>query len=809
MIKRLFKSLFLLALGIVIGVGWFKFGPTYAPKTVEQYVGTQPGDVVLPKSAPPFAGVIARTVDRSKAAYPSTVRAPEGAPNVLLILTDDVGFAAASAFGGPVPTPNLDSLASRGLIYNRFHTTAMCSPTRAAMLTGRNHHIVGSGVVTDLATGFPGYNGIIPRTAATVGRILTGNGFNTAFFGKHHNVPDNQASAAGPFDLWPTGLGFEYFYGFLGGDTQQFHPKLYRGTSPVERPEANHPGYLLDEDLADHALRWIHNQRAADPHKPFLVWYAPGTTHAPHQAPRDWIAKFHGKFDQGWDRLREETFTRQKAMGLIPQDTVLTPRPDILAAWDSLTETEKTINARFMEVFAATLAYEDAQIGRIFDELKRMGELDNTLIMFVVGDNGASAEGGLHGTMNEIGILANGVTESQEWFRQAVDEMGGPLSYETYPTGWAWAIDTPLQWTKTVGSHFGGTRNGLVVSWPARIKNVGSLRSQFHHVIDILPTVLEATGVQAPTVVDGIRQQRMDGISMVYTFDDASAEGRRKTQYFELLGNRAIYHDGWVACTTPQVPPWSMESPKGDVATSYEWELYNVANDFSEGHNLAAQYPEKLAELQQLFWEEAERNNVLPLDDSRGGARAMMRHLAEARTAIPRAYVYFSKDTSVAASKAPPLFARDFRIVADVTTGEGQRNGVLLAYGSWFGGWSFYLNDGVPVAQHAFSQQPKDQAVITGNRTVPPGPATVEFVFKYDGGGIGKGGEMHILINGEEVGAGRIEKEVTVVAGLGETFDIGRDTGVPVAQVPAGQKRFDGEIRRVEVKPGSFKFLPF
>jgi arylsulfatase A-like enzyme len=809
MIKRLLASLFLLALGIAIGVGWFKFGPTYESKTVEQYVGAQPGDVVLPRPAPPFAGVIARTADRSKPSYPKPIQAPEGAPNVLLILTDDVGFAASSTFGGPVPTPNLDKLASRGLVYNRFHTTAICSPTRAAMLTGRNHHMVGNGTVTNLATGFPGYDGIIPKTAATIGRIMTENGFNTAFFGKHHNVPGSQASAAGPFDLWPTGLGFEYFYGFLDGDTDQFHPKLYRCTSPVEGPGHRRSGYLLDADLADEAIRWIHNQQAADPDKPFLVWYAPGTAHAPHQAPREWIARFRGDFDQGWDRLRQETFARQKAMGLIPQDTVLTPRPEILSAWDSLSDEEKRIDARFMEVFAATLAHQDAQIGRIFDELERMGELDDTLILFVEGDNGASAEGGHEGTLNEIGRLANGMTESQEWFQEMLDEMGGPLSYEVYPAGWAWALDTPFQWTKTVASHLGGTRNGLIVSWPARIKDVGTIRSQFHHVIDILPTVLEATGVQAPTVVDGIRQQRMDGISMVYSFDDASAEGRRKTQYFEIMGNRAIYHDGWLANTTPKVPPWAMEGPGGDVASSYHWELYEIENDYSQGRNLAAEYPEKLAEMEQLFLEEAERNNVFPLDDSRGPSRALRSRVAAALAAVPRNYVYRSNDVSVAESKAPPLFARDFRIAADVAIGEGERNGVLLAYGSWFGGWSFYLDDGVPVALHATSQKPDDQFTVVADRALPPGSATVEFVFDYDGGGLRRGGEMHILIDGEEAGAGRIERQTIVAAGLGETFDIGRDTGVPVARQPEGQVPFEGEIRRVEVEPGSLGLLPF
>ncbi|MBW2421163.1 MAG: arylsulfatase [Deltaproteobacteria bacterium] len=725
------------------------------------------------------------------------------------MLTDDVGFAAASTFGGPVPTPHLDALASRGLTYNRFHTTAICSPTRAAMLTGRNHHMVGNGAVNNVATGFPGYDGIIPRTAATVGRILTGNGFNTAFIGKHHNVPDSQASAAGPFDLWPTGLGFEHFYGFLGGDADQFHPRLYRGTSPVERPEAGRPDYHLDGDLADEAIRWIHNQQAADPNKPFLIWYAPGTAHAPQQAPADWIAKFRGKYDQGWDRLREEIFSRQKAMGLVPPDTVLTPRPAILSAWDSLTAEEKRINARFMEVFAGTLAHQDAQIGRIFAALEEMGELDDTLIVFVQGDNGASAEGAEHGTLNEIGSLVNGMTEASEWYLEMLDEMGGPLSYPIYPAGWAWAVDAPFQWHKTVGSHFGGTRNGLVVSWPARIADLGTIRSQFHHVIDILPTLLEATGVPAPTVVDGIRQQRMDGVSMMYSFDDASAEGRRETQYFEMLGNRAIYHEGWIASTTPRVPPWAMDGPEGDVATSYDWELYELASDFSQGRDLAEQRPEKLAELQQLFWQEAERNNVFPLDDSRGPTRARRRRIAAALAAAPRDYVYRSTGISVAQFKAPPLFARDFRIVAEVATHAGERDGVLLAYGSWFGGWSFYLSDGVPVAHHAVSQKSEDQFIIVADRALPPGPATVEFVFDYDGGGFRRGGEMRILIDGEAAGAGRVEKQIIVVAGLGETFDIGRDTGVPVARKPEGQLPFEGEIRRVEVEPGSLELLPF
>jgi arylsulfatase len=493
-------------------------------------------------------------------------------------------------------------------------------------------------------------------------------------------------------------------------------------------------------------------------------------------------------------------------MGLVPEDAVLTPRPEVFPAWDSLTEDEKKISSRFMEVFAATLAYQDAQIGRIFDELERMGELENTLIMFVQGDNGGAPSGALHGTLNEIGHVANGITESREWFLEMLDKMGGALTQQLYPIGWAWAVDTPFQWTKTVGSHFGGTRNGLVVSWPARIEDTGTVRSQFHHVIDVLPTVLEVTGVPAPTVVDGIRQQQMDGISMAYTFDNPDAEDRRTTQYFELFGNRAIYHEGWIASTTPRVPPWTHESPKGDPVTGYEWELYEITDDFSQGRNLAMEHPEKLEQLQQLFWTEAQRNNVLPLDDRRGGQRIFRRMLSEGPG--EREYIYRSKDVSVTAAKAPPLFARDFRIVAEITVSEPQQDGVLIAYGSWFGGWGFYLNKGVPVAHHAFSQQPKDQFVITADKALTPGPATIEFLFEYDGGGLRKGGDMTIRVDGQEVGSGRVERQVTIVAGLGETFDIGRDTGVPLAQFAAGRVPFDGEIHRITVEPGSIKFLP-
>lgn len=807
MIKKIFFSLLWLCLGVILGVTFFYFGPSFTSPIVEQYVGVAEGDIVLPHPAEPFSGMIGKTVGRSKAVFPKDMKAPEDAPNVLLIMTDDVGFSAASTFGGPVPTPNLDKLANNGLIYNRFHTTAMCSPTRAALMTGRNPHMVGSGLVTNLLTGFPGYNGQIPKSAATIGRILTGNGFNTSFFGKHHNVPAWQCSAAGPFDLWPTGLGFEYFYGFLDGDTDQFSPKMYRGIQPVEDATLGQEDYILDRDLANEAIKWIHNQKAAAPNKPFFIWYTPGTAHAPHQAPKQWIERFKGKFDQGWDRLREEIFERQLASGLIPTNTKLTDRPDVIPAWESLSTDQKRISSRFMEVFAATLAHQDSQVGRIFNELERMGIKDNTLIIFIQGDNGGSAEGAVHGTMNEIGHLANNITETEEWFLSALDDMGGPQSYQTYPTGWAWAVDTPFQWTKIVGSHFGGTRNGLVVSWPKGISTRGEIRSQFHHVIDIMPTILEACGVSAPDVVDGIRQQRIDGISMLPTFNDANAEEKRTTQYFELLCNRAIYHDGWIANTTPKVPPWQQKGPEGSPL-DYQWELYNLDEDYSQAVNLATQHPGKLKELRNLWWQEAERNNVLPLDDRRGLKRAISQRLRKYPSRRDK-YEYWGNGISVSSAQAAPLAICDFTIDAEITVPDEGAHGVLLASGSWFGGWCFYFDKGKAIVHHAFSQQPADQFEIASETVLLPGDNRILFAFKYDGGGTSKGGEMQILLHDEIIAQGRIERQITVTSGLGETFDIGRDTGVTVVEEGAGTKQFNGKIHKVEVIPGRVKMLPF
>ncbi|MFN8624756.1 MAG: arylsulfatase [Candidatus Binatia bacterium] len=752
-------------------------------------------EVVLPPAPAPFAGHIGRNAAESTPDFPKLVKAPANAPNVLLVLTDDVGFGAAGTFGGLIPTPNLDRLAANGLRYNRFHTTAMCSPTRAALLTGRNHHAVANGVVTDLSTGYPGYWSILPRSAATIAEVLRQNGYNTAFFGKHHLVQAPQTSSAGPFDLWPTGLGFEYFYGFVGAETDQWTPGLYRGISPVDPPR----GTVLDKDLADDAIRWIHNQKGADPDKPFFVYYATGTAHEPHQAPKEWIEKFRGRFDQGWDKVRDEIYARQKAMGVIPPDAALTPRPDGLPAWDTLSPDEKRVSARMMEVFAAMLSYQDNQFGRIVDELERMGQLANTLIVFIEGDNGAAAEGSLQGSTNAMAAFANGASESQAWLLQMLDEMGGPNTRENYPIGWAWAMSTPFPWFKQYASHLGGTRNGMVISWPARIESTGGLRSQFHHLIDIMPTILEAAGVPQPAVVNGVRQQPIDGVSLAYTFDTPDAADRHVTQYFEMMGNRAIYDHGWLASTTPKRLPWATQQYLGsaDPDKSYAWELYDLRTDYSQSRNLAATEPAKLKALQALWWKEAERNKVLPLDD-----RLSLERFAAAEKAYRSkrtSYVYWGGDVSIADAAAPPLLNRSFSVTADVAIPQGGGEGVLLAYGGRFGGWSFYLKDGKPVVLDTVSRQPKDHYRVAAPTAVPPGPATLRFDFDYDGGGANRGGLMRISVDGQEIARGRVEHTISKLPEMTETFDVGFDTGTTVSDEYTEQGRFNGDLRKLQV----------
>jgi len=749
------------------------------------------GANVLPKSPEPFAGTIGATFADSKPAFQKPVEAPVNAPNILIILTDDVGFAAASTFGGPVPTPALDRLAANGLRYTRFHTTAMCSPTRASLLTGRNHHAVGSGIVTDTASGYPGYWAVIPRSAATVAEVLRLNGYNTAFFGKHHNVPQGSDDPnSGPFDLWPTGLGFEYFYGFIGGDTNQWRPKLYRGTNPVAE---HHMDATLDHYLAEDLIHWVHGQKAATPGKPFLTYFAPGSAHAPHQAPAEWITRFKGRYDQGWDRLREESLTRQKAGGIIPKDTRLTPRPAGIPAWSSLSNDQRRAYARMMEVFAGMLAYQDDQIGTVLDELDRMGQLDNTLVIFVEGDNGASPEGDVTGSLNELGTLANGMKEDTGWLLAEMDKMGGPDSYQVFPVGWAWATNAPFQWTKQVGSHLGGTRNGMVVSWPARIKDKGGIRTQFSHVNDIMPTILEAVGISAPGVVNGAKQQRIDGTSLVYSFDAPDAPERHVRQYFEMIGNRAIYDHGWMASSTPGRLPWKSGGSSG-LPTDYKWELYDLRSDFSQARDLSAQEPDRLSALRTAWDEEAKANNVYPLDDRQGTMRAM-----SARPVSPRSFVYWGAGVSVAQSKAPPINLRSFSVSAEINVPSEGVKGVLIASGSQFGGWSFGFDGGRPFVAHAASQKPEDRFRIDAPAAVTPGAHQLAYDYALDGKP-GQGGMLTISIDGSEVARGRIGRTAYVAAGLGETFDIGRDTGAAVVELPGGTD-FNGDIARIEISP--------
>ena len=644
--------------------------------------------------------------------------------------------------------------------------------------------------MTDLAAGYPGYSGVIPKSAATVAEVLKQGGYNTAMFGKHHNVQPGATSPAGPFDQWPTGLGFEYFYGFVAAETDQFTPALYRGIAPVKAPD----GKMLDEMLIDDAIRWMHNQQAAAPEKPFFMYLATGSLHAPHQAPKEWIAKFHGRFDHGWDRMREEVFARQKKLGVVPANTVLPPRPESIPAWNKISETRRKTSARMMEVAAAMLAYQDDQFGRLINELERTGELENTLVLFIEGDNGSSAEGSLYGHTNPMGSFANRVVETEEEVLERIDELGGPETSQNWAAGWAWATSAPFRWTKSYASHLGGVRNGLVVSWPAQIKERG-IRPQFHHLVDIAPTILGAAGLPAPTEVNGVKQKPIDGISMSYSFASPAVPGQRRTQYFEMLGNRAIYHDGWWAGTTPQRDPLRTNAAKFEgTPEDYAWELYNIDQDFSQAKNLAGSHPGKLAELKALFDKEAERNNVFPLDDRLDLPRFAG---AVALGAKPRpTYVYWGKDISLPVDVAPRLIG-NFSLEAEIETQAGTADGVLAAFGGKHAGWSFYLKNGKPVVVMAGSNQPARVFRVEGGEQVPAGSATVRYDFASEG--LGKGGLMRISINGREVGQGRIEQTVVRLVEMSDTLDIGFDGATPVTRDYEGEGRFAGEIRKLVI----------
>ncbi|MBD2680988.1 MULTISPECIES: arylsulfatase [Nostoc] len=747
---------------------------------------------VLPIPQPEFKGKIGITYKDSKPDFPQPITAPAKAPNVLLVILDDVGFGQASTFGGPVETPHLTRLAETGLRYNQFHTTALCSPTRAALLTGRNHHSVNTGVVEELATGYPGYTTILPKSAATVAEVLRQNGYNTAAFGKWHNTPDYETSAAGPFDRWPTGLGFEYFYGFLGGDTNQWSPALVENTKRVEKP-ANNPDYHLTPDLVDHAIAWIRNQQSIAPDKPFFTYLATGATHAPHHAPKAWIDKYKGKFDQGWDKLREEIFARQKQLGVIPANAQLTPRPQELPAWDSLSVEQKKLSAHMAEVFAGFLAHTDYEIGRLIDAVAQLGELDNTLVIYVVGDNGASAEGGLTGTVNELKFF-NGVPENFPQLLASYDDLGSPKTFNHFPAAWAWAVNTPFQWTKQIASHFGGTRNPLVISWGEGIKDRGGIRSQFHHVIDIAPTILEVTGITAPKEVNGVKQQQIEGTSLVYSFDNPDAPSTRETQYFEMLGNRAIYDRGWVAAARHGRLPWE-RTVKGDFDTD-AWELYNIAEDFSEANNLAQENPDKLEKLQKLFFKEARNHQVLPLDD-----RVIDRFDVKIRPSVTAGrtnFTYYPGVFGIPEGSAPNLKNRSFSITANVEIPETGAEGILLTQGGRFAGWSFFLEDGKPTYIYNYANAVR--YIIQSPEKLPAGKSTLRFDFDYDGGSVGAGGTGKLFINQQQVAEGRIEKTIAYRLALDETFDVGRDTGTPVVDTYQVPFAFTGNLQQVSLE---------
>jgi arylsulfatase len=759
----------------------------------------------LPNPPAKFGGTINLNAKDSKIYWPPNIVPPKGAPNILLIMTDDQGYGISGTFGGVIPTPTMDRIAKRGLRYTQFHSTALCSPTRAALITGRNHHSVGFGVIAEQATGFPGYDSTIGVNNATVGRILQENGYATSWFGKNHNTPDYQYSMAGPFDQWPSGMGFDYFYGFMGGETDQWTPWLFRDHSQIF-PWKDQPGFNLITGMADDAIRYLNQIDASAPDKPFFLYYVPGATHAPHQPTKEWIDKFKGKFDMGWNEMREQIFANQKKLGVIPPDTKLTPWPDGQAAydgaklpkWDTLNAMEKKLFARQAEVFAAYVAYTDHEIGRVVQAVEDMGKLDNTLIIYISGDNGTSAEGSTIGTPFDMAAI-QGIDMPVKDQMKYYDVWGGPETTPHMSVAWSWAFDTPFKWTKQVASHFGGTRQGMVMSWPGHIEDEGGIRSQFHHVIDIVPTLLEASGIKAPKMVDGVAQKPIEGVSMAYTWKKANAKApsTRTTQYFEMFGNRALYHEGWVATTTPPNAPWFMGLGKfPDVVNGYKWELYNIDKDFSEYDDLAAKNPDKLRELQELFLVEAAKYQVLPLDNS-----ILPRLLAPkpSYTAGRTEFTYRGELSGTPNGDAPNILAKSYTITAEVDIPQGGAEGMLVTNGGRFGGYGLYLLKGKPVfvynllALERFRWESKD--------ALKPGKHTIVFDFKYDGPGMAKGGTGTLLVDGKKIDSKTIPHTIPAILTIDESFDVGVDTRTGVEdkdyQVPF---RFTGKLHKVTVK---------
>jgi arylsulfatase A-like enzyme len=768
----------------------------------------------LPPQPLPFGGAIKESAKDSTPWWPPRVVPPKGAPNILLIMTDDQGYGVSSTFGGVIPTPAMDRIAKAGLRYTEFHSTALCSPTRAALITGRNHHSVGYGVIGELSTGYPGYDSLIGPENASIGTVLRDNGYSTAWFGKDHNIPSFQYSAAGPFDQWPVGLGFQYFYGFLGGETDQWTPYLYRNTTPVF-PWIDKPGYNLTTDLADDAIKYMSSLNAAAPDKPFFVYYVPGGTHSPHQPTKEWIDKFKGKFDMGWEKLREQIFANQKRLGVIPANAQLTPWPDgqsafggaTLPRWDSLSLLQKKLYAREAEVFAAYAAYTDYEIGRVIQEVQDEGKLDNTLIIYICGDNGTSAEGTLEGTFNQMTAYNGILTLPLPVQLLHYADWGSDKTYPHMSVAWSWAFDTPFKWTKQVASHFGGTRQGLAISWPGHITDVGGIRPQFHHVIDIVPTILEATGIKAPEVVNGIKQKPIEGVSMAYTFDKANADApsRHETQYFEMVGNRAIYHDGWIASTTPPAAPWLLATGKLTDINDYNWELYNLNDDYSQNNDLAAKMPDKLKEMQGLFLTEAAKYQVLPLDNTGFTRLLTPRPSAVAGRTV---FTYSGENANIPVGNAPSILDKDYTITANVTIPKGGAEGMIVTLGGRFGGYGLYLLEGKPVfdynlldlTHYRWEGGPLGRGLLAD--ALKPGKHTIVFDFKYDGPGPGKGGTGVLSVDGNEIARKSIPHTIPLLMAIDETFDIGSDTRTAVNNDYQLPFHFTGRIDQLTFKLG-------
>jgi len=754
----------------------------------------EPDRTVLPIAEPSYPPITELDARRVKPPPRFELKVPKGAPNVVIVLIDDIGFGHSSAFGGPIPMPTLEKLAAGGLKYNRFHTTALCSPTRTALLTGHNHHANNAGAIMELATAFPGNTGVRPRSITTLAEILRQNGYSTAAFGKYHETPPWEVSVSGPYDRWPTGSGFDKFYGFIGGETNQWAPAIYDGVTRVEHRQS--PDYHFTVDMTDQAINWVSAQHTLTPDKPFYLYFATGATHAPHHVPKEWIAKFKGQFSGGWDKLREETFARQKKLGVVPANAKLTARPKEIPGWADMSADQKRLFERQMETFAGFAAHTDFEVGRLVAQLEAIGALENTLFYYIVGDNGASAEGGPEGTYNEMMAL-NGIIGKADQMMQHIDTWGDPTTFPHFAIGWAWAGNTPFQWTKQVASHFGGTRNGMVLHWPKGIKAKGEIRSQFHHVVDVAPTALEAAKLPQPKVVNGIKQRPMDGVSMLYSADNPKAADRRKTQYFEMFGNRGIYHDGWMASTRHSIP-WDMAAKipalKDDV-----WELYDVSRDFSQADDLARKHPQKLKELQAVFMKEAVRNHVLPLDDRRAerfnptiAGRADLLAGRKSLTVYPGM-------TGMMENAFVNVKGMHHTITADVEVKDAKTQGVIIAQAGYFGGWVLYMKDGR--LHHEYNFFGLERTNIASTTALEPGKHTIVYEFIPDAAKPGTGGRSILSVGGKKLAEGKIPKTQPFAFSADEGADVGLDGETNVSNdYKQGNNTFTGKINKVTVE---------